>query len=69
MTVPKVSAFLAKEIDIYLNKHCLQVKTRKLTAEGQRFSFRRVLTSSMHIPFHIPFLPTLLVVTSSVHLG
>ena len=35
--------------------------TGKLTAEGQRFSSRRVLTSSMHIPFcptHIPFIPT-----------
>ena len=37
------------------------IETRKLTAEGQRFSFQRVMTSSMHIPFcsmHIPFCPT-----------
>ena len=37
------------------------VQTRKLTTEGQRFSFWRVLTSSMHIPFcptHIPFCST-----------
>ena len=54
-----------------------QFSTRKLTAEGQRFSFWRMLTSSMHIPFchmHIPFCPTHipfcppLVLTSSVHI-
>ena len=45
----------------FLLQDSCNMTTRKLTAEGQRFSFQRVLTSSMHIPFcptHIPFCPT-----------